>query len=198
MHVLSSLPKDSKKKIFWWTTIRNDKNSHFKNIENFVPALHRNSCAEVKLFFRARCAEDTESIDIKTTVIASVVYPLLISAIFRAVLNQCAAATKQNKNQSNHVSRAIDTCHMTPSVLQSTLLYSRHWTTSNDNFTVPSGPAVLVMCKEQTYKSDIHVPLARVKGRHRSLPKWHVSNCVGYRDTKFESNPSIGLVCSLG
>ena len=31
--------------------------SHFKNIKTFVPALHRNSCAEVKFFFIARYAE---------------------------------------------------------------------------------------------------------------------------------------------
>ena len=67
--------------------------SHFKNIKTFVPALHRNSCAEVKFFFIARYAEGTKSIDFKTTAIASVVYPLLILVTFRAVLNQCAAVT---------------------------------------------------------------------------------------------------------
>ena len=62
---------------------------HIKNIENFIPALRRNPCAQVKFFFTARCADGTESIDTKTTGIASVVIPLLILATFRAVLNQC-------------------------------------------------------------------------------------------------------------
>ena len=59
-------------------------------MENFVTALHRNPCAQVKFLFTAGCAGDTESSDIETNAIASVVFPLLILATFRAVLNQCA------------------------------------------------------------------------------------------------------------
>ena len=68
-----------------------------KNIKNFVPTLQRDSCAEVNFFFTTRWAEVTESIDTKTTAIASVAYPLLISATFWAELNQRAAVTSHNK-----------------------------------------------------------------------------------------------------
>ena len=49
-----------------------------------TPGLKSNS------FFTARRAVDTESSDVETTSIASVVFPLLISATFQAILNQCA------------------------------------------------------------------------------------------------------------
>ena len=68
---------------------------------NFVPALHGNLRAQVKFFFTAGCADRTESVDIKTTGIASLVCPLLISATFRSALTQCALVwpAAQNKKK---------------------------------------------------------------------------------------------------
>ena len=45
------LPQDSKKwHLLWCTTIRNIQKLYFKNIKDFVTALLRNSCAQVKFF----------------------------------------------------------------------------------------------------------------------------------------------------
>ena len=93
MSILSSFASGFQKwQLFWCTTITNAQKIHFKNIKNFVTALFQNPWAQVKFFLTARCAVDTESSDVETTSIASVVFPLLISATFRAVLNQCALA----------------------------------------------------------------------------------------------------------
>ena len=75
---------------FLSTTIRKDKNGISINIKNFVPALLRKPCVQVKFFFSARCADATESNGIETIGIASVVCELLISATFRAELDHCA------------------------------------------------------------------------------------------------------------
>ena len=64
---------------------------HLLNLtSNFDLTFLRNPCLQVKLFFTARCADDTDSTGIGTTGLASVVCPLLISATFRAVLHHCA------------------------------------------------------------------------------------------------------------
>ena len=81
--------------LFWCTTTRNAQNSYFKNIKNFVTALLWNPWAQAQSFFTVRCAVDDlmnvdESSNIKTTGIASVVFPSLFLATFRAILNQCA------------------------------------------------------------------------------------------------------------
>ena len=68
MPVLFRFAQRFKKIYFDVRLLEMTKTGISKNIENFAPTLHRNSCAEVKLFFTARCVEVTESIDIKTTV----------------------------------------------------------------------------------------------------------------------------------
>ena len=70
--------------------MKNAQKMYLKKHQKFVTTLLRNPCAQIKLFFTARCAGDTKSSDIETTGIASVVFPLLILVTFRAVLHQCA------------------------------------------------------------------------------------------------------------
>ena len=48
--------------------------NRISNNQKIVTALLRKPCAQVKFFFTARCAGDTESSDIETTDIASVVF----------------------------------------------------------------------------------------------------------------------------
>ena len=63
----------------------------------------RNSCPQVKLIFTARCANDTESICIETTVIKPVTCMLIILATFRTVLNPGAPeqfARSQSRGRS--------------------------------------------------------------------------------------------------
>ena len=59
----------------------------FQNFINFVLALLRNTYVQVKFSSTASYADDTESIGIKTTGIASLVCVLLISATFRTGLD---------------------------------------------------------------------------------------------------------------
>ena len=78
MPILSSFASGFQKwQLFWCTTITNAQKIHFKNIKNFVTALFQNPWAQVKFFLTARCAVDTESSDIETTSIASVVFPVI-------------------------------------------------------------------------------------------------------------------------
>ena len=80
----------------------------FQNFNKIVLAVHRNPCAQLKLFFTARCADGTASIDIKTTGIASVACPLLISDTFRDVLNQCAPPCSSRRDASKRIHGYLD------------------------------------------------------------------------------------------
>ena len=86
------LPQDSKKWQFFMYDDYKCPKTAFQKQKKIVTALFQNPWAQVKFFLTARRAVDTESSDVETTSIASVVFPLLISATFRAVLNQCAVA----------------------------------------------------------------------------------------------------------
>ena len=75
---------------FYVQRLEMPKNGISINIKNSVPALLRNPCVQVKFFFIAGCADGTESNDIETTGIASVVCELWIMATFRTELDHCA------------------------------------------------------------------------------------------------------------
>ena len=167
--------------------LKNQK-THFISIQNIVPALHWNLCAEVKFYFTARSTEGTESIDIKTTDISSVLCPWLIPATIRAILYQCAAVISRVMCH-RHVSHDIE-CAAIDFVIFPPLNYVE--------LHLPGPDWTSHSCAKSRLIKSIFTRLSHVwRVRQSRLPKWHVSNCGGYQHTKFETNPSIRLVCSL-
>ena len=122
------------------------------NMGNFVLALHRNLRFQVKLFFTAGCADRTKSDDIKTTGIALVVCPLLISATFRSALTQCALVwpAAQNKTKSTRVY----TIAIGPA-------FVHHSVASNGASPVQIAPAVRAPESKMFRQKDIHAHIHR-------------------------------------